>query len=210
MAAWLVVALFSTATLAGQAAIEWSSARKLSRDDFKGRAPMSGPAESMSWINIDASWECESGQLVAHARATFNPALSWWRLGRGSIWGDAGDPRTNASRAQLSARTSLLQRNAQLLDHEQLHFDIAEVAARKIRARFEEFRNACGEPGLTEPIAQIITEIDRELQDEQARYDRETAHGANAQAQDSWRRQIRQRLADLPERPHATAAPPQR
>jgi hypothetical protein len=204
----LVATLVSagSATVTGQEVIEWSSARRLSKDDFKGRVPISGPAEAVSSINIDASWECEAGELSAGVRATFNPAQSWWRIGRGNIWGAANDRRANASRAQLNARTSMMQRDAQLLEHEQLHFDLAEIAARRIRARFEEFRNGCAEPGRTEPIAQIIAEIDRDLQDEQLRYDRETAYGTNAEAQDRWRRRVLQLLADLPAHSQNSAA----
>ena len=106
------------------------------------------------------------------------------------MWGSAGE-RASSSQAQQEARRSALQRDMQLLEHEQLHFDIAEVAVRKIRARFADFKNACAEPGGTEPIQQMVVEADRELQEEQQRYDRETGHGINARAQEQWRRRIR-------------------
>jgi hypothetical protein len=44
-----------------------------------------------------------------------------------------------------------------------------------------------------------VAEIDRELQEEQRRYDRETDHGTNAVAQAHWRSTIRQQLG-LPAR----------
>jgi hypothetical protein len=37
----------------------------------------------------------------------------------------------------------------------------------------------------------MVQEVDRELQEEQSRYDRETSHGANMRAQDQWKRRIR-------------------
>jgi hypothetical protein len=40
----------------------------------------------------------------------------------------------------------------------------------------------------------MIVRADRELQEEQQRYDRETSHGLNARAQDQWRRRIRSLL----------------
>ena len=79
---------------------------------------------------------------------------------------------------------------AQLLDHEQLHFDIAELAARRLRTRFEDFKDGCAEPGGVESIQAMVVEIDRELQEEQSRYDRETNHGADARTQDRWRRRV--------------------
>jgi hypothetical protein len=44
-----------------------------------------------------------------------------------------------------------------------------------------------------------VADVDRELQDEQRRYDRETDHGTNGVAQDQWTRTIRQQLG-LPAR----------
>ena len=144
----------------------------------------------MSAISIDTSWECDSGALVASARAAFDPSRSWWRNSQGSVWGGIGE-RMSSSQAQQAARRNTLERDSQLLEHEQIHFDIAEVTARKIRARFADFKNACAEPGGTDAIQQMVVEADRELQEEQQRYDRETAHGTNARVQDQWRRRIR-------------------
>jgi hypothetical protein len=173
--------------------IEWSSQRRLKREDFQGRPPVSATSASMSWIHIDTSWECNDGKLVATAHATFNPSQSWWRTSTSNIWGNPESIR-DASRAQLEARRSFGERDAQLLAHEQLHFDIAEVAARKIRARFGEFKNACSESGGTEPIQRMVAEVDQELQEEQVRYDRETGHGVNAQAQDQWSQRVQRLL----------------
>ena len=63
----------------------------------------------------------------------------------------------------MAARRNVMLLDSQLLEHEQLHFDIAEVAARRIRKRFEEFTHACGEPGGLEPIQAMVATIDREL-----------------------------------------------
>jgi hypothetical protein len=186
-----LLAVLCAAPIAGlaQDAIEWSAERRLTKGDFKGRVPAAANT-SMSSISIDASWECERGRLVAAARATFDPSRSWWRSAGGSVWGSAGE-RMSSSQAQQEARRSTLQRDMQLLEHEQLHFDIAEVVVRKIRARFAGFTNACAEGGGTEQIQQMIVEADRELQEEQQRYDRETSHGLNARAQEQWKRRIR-------------------
>jgi hypothetical protein len=188
----LLLAALCAAPAAGfaQDAIEWSPARRLTKGDFKGRVPAAAQNASMSAISIDAWWECERGALVATARATFDPSRSWWRGPGGSVWGSVGE-RMSSTQAQQEARRSALQRDMQLLDHEQLHFDIAEVVVRKIRARLAGFKNACAEPGGTDPIQQMVVEADRELQEEQQRYDRETSHGVNARAQDQWKRRIR-------------------
>jgi hypothetical protein len=173
-----------------QELIEWSPARRLTRNDFRGRPPVNAPSASMSWIQIATEWECEGGALAATASATFDPSRSWWRNTRGNVWSNAGE-RMSSSQAQLEARRNVMQLDLQLLEHEQLHFDIAEVVVRKIRARFQDFKNACTESGGTDPIQQMIAEADRDLQEEQQRYDRETGHGVNAAVQDRWKRRIR-------------------
>ena len=178
------------ATVFGQDLIEWSSERKLMKSDFRGRVPAHAANTSLSWLKIDASWECEGGKLFATARATFDPSRSWWRAVGGDVWQSAGERASGASRTQVDARRSMVQRDVQLLQHEQLHFDLAEIAVRRIRSRFDDLSDACDAAGGTEAIQQAVVQIDRELEDEQRRYDRETNHGVNPVAQDQWRRRI--------------------
>jgi hypothetical protein len=190
--ACLLACVCTAAVGLAQASIEWSPARRLTKADFKARVPANAPSASISWISIETEWECQKGALIATARAVFDPSRSWWRNTRGNVWGTG--ERMSSSQAQLEARRNVLQLDLQLLEHEQLHFDIAEVVVRKIRARFQDFKNACAEVGGTDPIQEMIVEADRELQEEQQRYDRETGHGINAGAQDRWRRRIRELL----------------
>ena len=191
--AFFGVFLCAATTAYAQAPIDWSPERKLTKADFQGRVPAQAVNSSMSWLHIEASWECQVGALNATARATFDPLRSWWRTTYGNVWGNAGE-QTSAARAQANARRNVMLLDVQLLEHEQLHFDLAELAARRLRKRFEEFEDACHDPGGTEPIQAMVAEIDRELQEEQAKYDRETSHGVNQRAQEQWVRKIRAQL----------------
>jgi Bacterial protein of unknown function (DUF922) len=188
---WLVGIVCVVTPLAAQNVIEWSSDRPLSKEDFKGRVPPSAPNASLSWLNIDASWECEAGELIAAARATFDPSRSWWRTPQGNVW-ETAERTSGVNRTHVDARRSLLQREMQLLEHEQLHFDLTELAARRIRKRFVDVKDACAE--RTDDLRDAIADIDRALQTQQSLYDRETAHGTNAAAQDQWKRRIRKEL----------------
>lgn len=187
-----LLAAFCAAAATGfaQEPIAWSVERKLTKGDFRGRMPAAAPNASMSAISIDATWECAAGALVSSARATFDPSRSWWRNAQGSVWGSAGE-RMSSSQAQQAARRNAVQLDSQLLEHEQIHFDIAEVTVRKIRTGFAGFKSACAEAGGTDPIQQMVAQADRELSEEQQRYDRETAHGTNERAQEQWKRRIR-------------------
>jgi len=191
--AGFVVMLCVASPAYAQVGIEWSPERKLTKNDFQGRVPAQAVNASLSWLHIEASWECVLGELFATAHATFDPSRSWWRTIYGNVWGSAAD-RTSASQRQMEARRNVMLLDTQLLEHEQLHFDLAELAARRIRKRFGDFRDACAEPGATEKIQSMVSEIDRELQEEQTRYDRETGHGTNMRAQDQWKRRIRAQL----------------
>jgi hypothetical protein len=193
--ACLLVLLCAAPAVYAQEPIEWSPTRRLAKEDFQGRVPVQAVNSSLSFLHVETSWQCVVGEFVASARAMFDPSRSWWRTSYGNIWGNAGE-RTSASRAQMEARRSVMTLDRQLLDHEQLHFDLAELAARKIRKRFEDFKDSCLDPGESEPIQGMVAEVDRELQEEQHNYDRETNHGVNVRMQDQWRRKI---LAQLKE-----------
>ena len=167
IAACVLVLLCAAAAGLAQEAMVWSLERRLKREDFRGRVPASASTASMSWIHIETAWECKDGTLTAMARATFDPSQSWFRRSQNPM-----------------------ELDIQLLEHEQIHFDIAEVAVRKIRATFQTFTGACAEPGGTEPIEHLIARADRDLQQEQERFDRETAHGTNGRVQAQWKRRI--------------------
>ena len=185
----LAVLCAAPAAAFAQDTIEWSLERRLTKGDFKGRVPAAAQNGSMSAISIDASWECERGALVAAARATFDPSKSWWRNPGGSVWGNVGE-RMSSSQAQQEARRSALERDMQLLDHEQLHFDIAEVVVRKIKARLAGSRTHAPNPAGLSRFSRWSRGGSR-ITGEQQRYDRETGHGVNARAQEQWKRRIR-------------------
>jgi hypothetical protein len=201
----LLALLCAAPAVLAQEPIEWSPTRRLSKEDFQGRVPVQAVNASLSFLHVETWWECVVGEFIASARATFDPSRSWWRTSYGNIWGNAGE-RTSASRAQREARRSVLTLDLQLLDHEQLHFDLAEIAARKIRRRFEGFKDSCLDGDSTEPIQTMVADVDRELQEEQHRYDRETNHGVNVRMQDQWRRKI---LAQLKSSEVSAARAPQ-
>ena len=112
----------------------------------------------------------------------------------GEYLGRGRERTSGVSRTHVEARRGMVQRDLQLLEHEQLHFDLTEIAVRRIRKRFVELKSACDDPDGREELRHMIAEIDRELQEEQCRYDRETSHGTNAVAQDQWKRRIRKQL----------------
>jgi hypothetical protein len=133
-------------------------------------------------IEIHASWACAEDRLDAKIRAVFDPQKSTWPGGMRSGF--------DASNARRPAPLS----DSLLLEHEQTHFDIAELVARKIRSHFAGLTGVCTRRGGTVPLAAIVEDYQRELDDEQARYDRQTGFGTNARTQWTWTSQTRKAL----------------
>jgi hypothetical protein len=176
---WAAAALCAGRVLTAQAIIEWSGDRRLTKDDFRARVPRVASMASLSAVGLEVEWRCQGDVLLGMVRATFDPERSWWRPG------DVGQRGYRA--------------DAQLLNHEQLHFDLAQLAARKLQGRFEALKTACAEPDGRLDVETAIADVDRDLQEQQSRYDRETDHGLNAAAQERWTRTVRRQLG-LPAR----------
>jgi hypothetical protein len=149
--------------------IEWSSGRKLRKSDFKGAVAAQSNLVARSFITIQASWSCDGERLDVKIRAVFDPSRSTW-----------------------SGPSNLT--SGQLLDHEQTHFDIAELFARKIRAHLSQITDACTRRGGTVPLAAIVEEYQTELDDQQVRYDRQTRFGTDARMQWEWTSQTARAL----------------
>lgn len=82
------------------------------------------------------------------------------------------------------------------LKHEQLHFDIAELCARKFRKALSEkdFRKV---KNLREEINKMSTKSGEDMKEEQNKYDTDTEHGLNAAKQEVWIKNIAERLKEL-------------
>jgi hypothetical protein len=153
--------------------IEWSKTRKLTRADFKGSLALPSGVGARSFIAIQASWTCDGDRFDPNIRAVFDPSRSAWRGATQS-----GFDASNGRPTPVSA--------GQILQHEQTHFDIAELVARKIRTHFAGLTDVCTRRGGTIPLAAIVEDYQRDLDEEQARYDRQTIFGVDARMQSTW------------------------
>jgi len=84
-----------------------------------------------------------------------------------------------------------------VLSHEQLHFDISELYARRLRRRLQtaEFTDR-----VKAEVRQIFAEVNRQLSEFQDRYDGETDFSRNREAQLAWNRAVARMLSELPVR----------
>ncbi|HET9502917.1 MAG TPA: DUF922 domain-containing protein [Hymenobacter sp.] len=149
--------------------LHWSASRPLVLADFQGRPRIGETHAALTSATIVAEVACKGGQFTGHVQAAFDPAVSWWR-----------EPATATPR---------------LLRHEQLHFDITEVYARRLRQKLAAVRVPCAQLGSAfERLAQGVY---ADWEKAEAQYDRDTNHGLLPAPQAQWEAQVQQQLADL-------------
>lgn len=146
--------------------ILWSADKKLVWEDFKGNPDYKKTYTAITQYNIYSdSTEFKNDTLVFAIRNLFNPNESWVK--------------------QLSE---------ELLTHEQLHFDIAEVYARKLRKLIKThvfYRNT-----MNWDFREFHDKVLAECAMRQKQYDEETGHSVNSKRQKEWEAQIAKELEE--------------
>jgi hypothetical protein len=149
--------------------LHWSASRPLTLADFKSRPRPGETHAALTSATIVAQVACKGGQFTGHVQAAFDPTASWWR-----------EPATATPK---------------LLRHEQLHFDITEVYARRLRQKLAAVRVPCAQLGSAFEALSKGVYADWEKAEEQ--YDRDTNHGLKPEPQAQWEAQVQQQLAEL-------------
>jgi len=163
-------------TLASQVAAEGSlawSTHRLSWRNFHGRPRLGTSTAAQTSSGVTYVVECHGERFRYAVLATFSPAESWVR------------PDIPPHRA-ASPRT---------LKHEQTHFDITEVFARRLRRAFSTVQAIC--PSHPKNARKLFERLSRESQSIQEQYDQETAHGTALDAQARWSRAVAASLDSL-------------
>jgi Bacterial protein of unknown function (DUF922) len=158
--------------VAAEGSLAWS-AHHLSWKDFRGRAKLGTATAAQTSSSVTYIVECHGEGFRYAVLATFSPAESWVRP-------DIPPHRTSS---------------ASTLKHEQTHFDITEVFARRLRRAFSTARGLC--PKHPKDARKLFDRLSRESQATQNRYDDETAHGTVPEAQDRWTRAVAASLDSL-------------
>jgi hypothetical protein len=97
---------------------------------------------------------------------------------------------------QLSWKKNSNENSAILLKHEQLHWDITELHARKLRAAYSRY---VPQKDPKKEVAFIFKKFEDDRVKTQHAYDQETRHGAVKQAQATWENKIREELFKMSE-----------
>lgn len=152
----------------GERYLEWRADAPLVWDDFKGPIDSQSDMLAMTKSKLKYKWACdEEGNFSYEVTARFDRGTSW-----------------------KSDKV-----NAELLAHEQLHFDITELYARKMRKLLSVMEKPCSM--TTEEMKATLSEIQQTWDDRQKQYDRETNHSKDKAAQAEWRQKINKEMKAL-------------
>jgi predicted secreted Zn-dependent protease len=146
--------------------IEWNEFYKLQWHDFQGERGESSIGDAGTAVQIKAKPFYVKDKIEYDVYAYFNRKKSW---------------STDKSDA--------------LLAHEQLHFDIAEWYARKIRKKIKQLRSSgVNDVDIYNSHIRVLLEESNEVD---MQYDMETLHGAMAKKQAAWKKKVSEALEDL-------------
>lgn len=141
----------------------------LTWNDFQGKPNRLDSSHALTnmGISVEYSWTNLRQQirLEYKVQSVFNKLYSWVKPGR---------------------------KSEDLLLHEQTHFDITELHARKIRKYLKENQFKKGKVRLQ--IDEKLNELQLKNQRLQEQYDHETNHGAHKKKQLQWSRKIKREL----------------
>ncbi len=90
---------------------------------------------------------------------------------------------------QLSWKKDLKENDEQLLQHEQLHWNISELFARILRKEFDNYQPT---RNYKNEISKIFKKVENNRQIMQNRYDKETNHGLKLTQQREWQTYVSQ------------------
>jgi hypothetical protein len=162
----LFTLLTSFNTTEDQNKLLWSDHGQLTWADFKGQPKQNSFGDALTAVNISAKPYVKNRKLNYVVKAYFLKDKSWCKV-----------------------------RSGNLLEHEQLHFDIAELYARKVRQKVAELQSA----GIKDHriYNNAIHHILAESNEMDHQYDRQTLNGSLLNKQLTWELEVRIQMSEL-------------
>jgi parvulin-like peptidyl-prolyl isomerase len=164
----LLVALpaFSFAQDKDEELIQWNAPKQLTWDDYKANPDPHSDAAASTTTYLGIEYNMEGNVFAWKIQCSFSKTKSWAR-----------------------SKTDFI------LKHEQGHFDIAEIFARKLNERMSGYKfNKDSYKTDLKNIYQAITNEKEELQNQ---YDKETDHSRKKEEQLNWLKKINKMLEEL-------------
>lgn len=161
----LIMAVSLTAQDTDEELIRWSS-KRLTWADYKGKPNPNSDAAASTTTYLMISYNIGNNNFSYRIESKFSKTRSWG-----------------------------LHKTAYILRHEQGHFDIAEVFARKLHKKMSEY--SFNKKTYQKDLKKIYQDILDEKEELQNSYDRETNHSINKEKQEEWNRKIEKLLNEF-------------
>ena len=148
--------------------IEWSADRRLTWSDFKAQPDKASTNAALTSSSINIEFGYTGTSLKYNIKCRFDQKLSWGRI-----------------------------KNDYILAHEQGHFDIAEIHARKLNKMLKAYK--FNNRTVGNDVNKIYDTVMKEHHALQSQYDQETNYSRNPAQQDAWLNKIDSTLKILQE-----------
>jgi len=145
--------------------IPWKSDKKLNWADFRIESPSHTNDAALTTTFVSFSFSKSGDKIKFDIECKFQKSRSWIRI-----------------------------KTDYILKHEQGHFDIAEIFARKLNKEITLF---LAKSKQHEDLNKIYTRVMNEKRDMQQEYDDETNHSINKRQQAEWDLKIEEMLEEL-------------
>ncbi|WP_207512395.1 DUF922 domain-containing protein [Longitalea luteola] len=146
--------------------IPWSASRKLTWSDFKGEPDPHSSNAALTSSNINIEFGYDEKGFTYSIKCSFDKNRSWVRI-----------------------------KNNDVLVHEQGHFDIAEIYARKLNKLMRSYRFNI--KTASQDINQLYENAMKQHRQTQLLYDQETDYSRNKPKQEEWLKKITSDLTIL-------------
>jgi len=164
---YFLTLLISVIPAAGQLdLVEWSPARKLTWDDFKAAPNAASSNAALTSSSINVEFGYDDQELKYSIKCRFDKTKSWVKI-----------------------------RNNEILAHEQGHFDMAELHARKLNKALKEYH--FNPKTVGDDVNRIYDSIMTLHHASQSEYDQETDFSRNKEKQALWQKKIADDLQQL-------------
>ncbi len=148
--------------------LTWTAGRKLTWNDYKASPNPKSDAAATTSTSLSIDYHISGSQFSYTIKSWFSRSRSWGR-----------------------------NKTDYILSHEQGHFDIAEIYARKLHQRMSAY--TFSKKNYQKELNRIYNEVADEKAAVQQQYDRETRHSIDEVKQAEWLKKISRMLEELKE-----------
>lgn len=161
----LLIPVILSAQSKDEELLEWSTSKKLTWNDYKANPDPASDAAASTTTYLSIEYNITLKSFGYKIRSRFSKTRSWG-----------------------------LHKTDYILTHEQGHFDIAEIFARKLNKLMKEYKFDWRT--YKDELKKIYQGVMNEKEEMQNKYDEETNHSINKEKQEDWLKKIEKMLEE--------------